>query len=208
MKKSLILGILGLAVGSVATYGQGTIALDTYNVEPGINTVISFNTPSTGLSGPISGGMGYTVGLYYAAGNVTGSVGADGTGYADPSTLGGGLALGTGPNSTATFVAASTGYAGTYLSGGTFVIQPTGTFGSTFTLEVVAYNGATYANSTIRGHSAAFTMPSGDPTAGATVKTGTFMPAFQVFTVVPEPSTLALAGLGLAAFAAYRRKQA
>ena len=47
--------------------------------------------------------------MYYALGNVTGSVASDPTGIADPTTLGGGLAFGNGAGSTAAFHNAADG---------------------------------------------------------------------------------------------------
>ena len=76
---------------------------------------------------------------------------------------------------------------------------------------LVAYNGASYATSTIRGHSQAFTMTISISTAFAT-HTGDLETdgGFQVLNVsaVPEPTTMALGGLGLAALLVARRKKA
>jgi hypothetical protein len=41
-------------------------------------------------------GAGWTAGVYYSLGDASGSIATDPTGYADPSTLGGGLTLATG----------------------------------------------------------------------------------------------------------------
>jgi hypothetical protein len=86
-------------------------------------------------------------------------------------------------------IAAGTGYVGGPIS---FVVQ--------------AYNGADYASSLIRGQSALFTLPS---IATGTQPVGEFgagLLSFQV-TTVPEPSTLALIGLGTGALLFLRRRK-
>ncbi|MEY4388044.1 MAG: motif, partial [Verrucomicrobiota bacterium] len=80
--------------------------------------------------------------------------------------------------------------------------------GSTVTIVLVAYNGANYASSNIRGHSAAFQMTAQAlPATAADVGTGAWT-SFAVSAVapVPEPSTFALAGLGLAGLLIFRRR--
>src|SRR5271169_4450696 len=93
MRKSILLGILGMTVGVTQSFGLGYILMDNYNSSgPDI-------TYGPGGLGPVGTGLGtgWTAGLYYALGDVRASIAADPTGFADPSTLGGGLVLGTGP---------------------------------------------------------------------------------------------------------------
>jgi hypothetical protein len=76
--------------------------------------------------------------------------------------------------------------------------------GGPVTLEVLAFNGASYETSTVRGHSAAFTLPY--------LALGAQMPptldGMQSFTVmIPEPSGLALAGLGAMTLMIFRRRR-
>jgi len=201
MKKSILLAAIGLVASVSSTFGLGYILLDNYASSGPMVTYGpgGLNPVGTGL------GAGWTAGFYYALGNVTGSIAADPSGYADPTTLGGGLVLGTGPGSTAAF---GFPFAPGYFSapqGFQIADNP----GDTITVMVVAYDGASYATSLDRGHSVAFTMPLGAVTTPPPVNAvGFFMPGFSIITPVPEPATLALGGLGLASLLFFRRKQA
>jgi hypothetical protein len=210
MKKSLILGLLGLATCVVTSRGQGFIALDNYDSTAQPKVTYGANVPANGVSGSLGTvgagvtGASWTVGLYFAAGDVTGSVSSDPSGTADPSTLGGGLALGTGAGSTTTFFSGS--FAGQFAAASAFQATAQANGLATVTLEVVAYSGATYANSNYRGHSTAFTIPT-QPGTSFPNNVGDFMSTFSVLPV-PEPTTFALAGLGAAALMFFRRKKA
>lgn len=76
------------------------------------------------------------------------------------------------------------------------------------TFEIVAYNGANYASSLMRGHSLAFTMSS-LPITGSGSPSPTFPDGVTSFGVyaVPEPATVTLAGLGLASLLIFRRRK-
>jgi len=200
MKKSLILGILGLAAGVASSYGQGQITLDTYQTSQDPVKFGGVNVNNT-----------FTAGLFYvptANLNAVSSVLADAAGTALPTDLYSGFTLATGAGSTSAFFQ-NTGF---FSATAGFLIQPVqGTGLNSYTLMVVAYNGSSYANSTIRGHSAAFYEQAGAvATSGSGGVAGPMGP-FSVFSVapVPEPTTLALAGLGgFGMLMALRRKQA
>jgi len=221
MKKSLILGLLGLAATAMTTFGQGSIILDNYNTSGPYITYGQAGVPQNGSSGgngtvgaPVIGAPGsatspWTVGVYYALGDITGTVAADPSHVANPTTLGA-FTQGTGNGTSAFIDNNTTGVAGAYLAGSTFLIPgtlPTG--GSTVTLMIVAYSGATYNASNYRGHSAAFTVTTTAFNATSPTQTGApNASGFGVFIAVPEPSVLALSGIGGALLMLFRRKKA
>jgi len=202
MKKVLVAAILGLAAvatvkaqSSICLYSDGTLPAIVYGLNSG-------GTSGNGV------GTGFTVGVYYAQGNVASTInaaiGGGGTATgANPNNLtlvGSGLTLGTGSGATV-----ATEGNGEYYSIPVFVVPGAAPTGSpTVTLVLVAYNGATYETSTIRGHSAAFAMTAVS-SPGFAQNTGAFASTFAV-AQVPEPSTFALAGLGLAGLLIFRRR--
>jgi hypothetical protein len=201
VKALLVFWLVVFAAITNRSFGQGTIFLDNINTLGPYVTYGAPGIPANGVSGaPGTVGaflpLGWTMGFYYALGNVTGSVASDPTGTADPSTLGGGLILATGPGSTGGF-ALFGGDRGGVVAGSFFSVPGTSSAGGdTVTLIVVAYNSSagSYANAPWRGHSTAYTMTTSSSTSSAPNPTGQFMSAFSVFPV-PEPSAFALASL-------------
>ena len=203
MKRKLVATILGLAAatavfnGASTAFAQGLITLDSYLTSPGGGPypLITYGQGSGGTLGAAVTG-GYTIGLYYSASPLTAV--ATSSGNMDFSTPGGTLATGLG--STATIVPT---FAGLFSTSDSF---NTGVAAQSLWFVVVAYNGATYADSTVRGHSQAFqvTTAAAPPIPG--VGGAGVMGGFAVVGV-PEPSTFALAGLGLAGLLIFRRRK-
>jgi len=205
MKKTILLGILGLATAATSSFGQGFIQLDNYNSHGGNGSPLV--TYGAGSGGTVGAGLDgtWTVGLYFADGNVTGTLGstAAGNGAIDPA-----LALASGTGSTAQTDAAATGFQpGVFFNSQAF--NAGGAAGDTLTLELVAFqtSAGSYNNAAIRGHSAAFTMTDAAINILPKPLVGDFMSTFAVTPVVPEPSIFALAGLGAAALMGLRRKK-
>ena len=189
----LTVGIVGVLVTTVSSQAQGYIVLDNYDVTPG--NLITYGGGAGGTLGTGIIGPQWTIGMYYAAGTVP--VVLDPAGFADPLTLGP-LTLATGPGATSSLWPGLPGY-----FAATNSFSPPGSAGGeTYTFVVVAFNGSTYDTSMIRGHSAGFTeaLSPGIPNGMAQA-----MPAFSVIGPVPEPTTIALGGLGVSILLLARR---
>lgn len=207
MKKTLVAAILGLTA-AVSVQAQGFIQLYNYSASTpttGINNNLIVYGPNSGgtLNDPVAGG--FTVGMYYFVGDNAAAVnGAFGSPTDIPTgmTFGG---TGTGASANLGGDGFPAGTYGNYSSfGGALFAPGNQATDFTVTIVVVAFNGADYASSLVRGHSQAFTMTA--KTFGVPDQTGAFMNGFAV-TAVPEPSTFALAGLGLAGLLIFRRRK-
>lgn len=201
MKKAIVLSIIGLAASVTTTFGQGgLINFQSYTSSTSITLVDQ--------SGSHPLGAGFTAALVYSLTPITDPAGPWGNAllpgwspayqYPDSTNPGNGLM-------TASFFIGLDG-GGYFVGSGnsaTFIL-PTYTGNALVYFEVLAYNGSSFAASAVRGHSASFSQ------ALATGANGPVDIAFQPFSlyIVPEPGTLALGGLGLAALCLFRRKQA
>lgn len=195
MKKLLVAGILGLAA-TTYVQGQGQVILYNYTTP---STYINYGANSGGTLGTGIVGAQWTIALYYAAGDVTGAANAAMSGDGGGGALAGGFTL---APLTSTLI---DGYPGQFNK----VVENLATSGTT-TFIVVAYNGLSYADptSTVKGHSLAFTAPANvSPTTPVIIGQGGFMSSFSVVGPIPEPSTFALAGLGLASLLIFRRRK-
>jgi hypothetical protein len=201
MKKSIILSIIGLTVATTVSHA-GSIPFNTYlaNNEAGIEVTYGGGWMGPPIGTPIDDT--FTGELLYSA-----------TPIIENATLGNGdqflpLNPGWSVGSTGTF---NFHYStGAVIPAG-YIAAPNFNYaGSETTLyfEVAAFQGPAYGSpGCFQGHSASFT---------ANLVFGTTLPdpnqlnnlqPFQVFGPVPEPTTLALGGLGFAVFFLFRRKQ-
>jgi len=182
MKKTIFIAVLGMAACAATSYGQGYISFNSYSADQSAGAITTFgNGPLNGS--PVPGT--FTAELYYALGAVS-------SGFtALPSTITAYDASGDGyfQGGTATIPGYSSGAV-------SFEIFATGTYNS------VVYSGfsAPFTESTIASSLSSPLTSFGDNGPG--------MPNFSVLAPVPEPTTLALAGLGgLASLVAIRRKK-
>jgi hypothetical protein len=212
MKRKIIASVVGIAASLAlnSAHAQGRITLDNYNT---YGPAIVYGSGPNQIAGTTAGGtihngqngtvgtLNWTMGVYFALGDVTAGVGSDPSGFGLTSFNGLTLASGAG----STTVTMPAGIPGTFSSSTDFSVP--GYTSGLVTVEVLVYagGGGTYATAAYRGHSTAYTTTPATGSAFAT-PVGTGMSSFGVFSV-PEPSTFALAGLGAAALMAFRRKK-
>jgi hypothetical protein len=198
MKKSVFLAAFGLAYGVASSFGQGYVHFSSYSANGGEGALTS---SFLGLVGP-----NFTAELYYALGTVSDPVFSSYASILSP--VSSALTLLQGVSAQYDNYPTDPADLG-YFDDGVAVIP--GYTGGPITFEVIAFYGSSYANSGVRGRSGSFTMDfiagPGQP-ASEFGDSGQPMPNFFVTNVTPEPSTLALAGLGgLVSLVMFRRKQ-
>jgi hypothetical protein len=179
MKKSILIAVLGMAACAATSYGQGYVVMNSYLANSAVGAITTY--------GGVPVDSTWTAELYFALGTVSGSAG--------PGLPGGAFtAL---PSSLVNFDANNDGYFQLIST----VIVP-GYSAGPISFEIVT-DGVLY-------HSGSFTESSVGTSAGAPPSifgdAGPGMP--NIVIPAPEPTTLALAGLGgLASLVALRRKQ-
>jgi hypothetical protein len=201
MKKLVIASILGTLGVTMSSYGQGQVNFANYNFgATSLNSPVTFAVSGQEGGAPVTAGWGvgstFTAQLLYEFGTMTSYAvldsGSAGAGSQYPAQFAFGAA-GNGAVSTTTFAG--------YFLGPTVTLPTAGAIN----LEIQVFDGSSVAAASWTGLSA--------PISLASLPSGTALPldlAFGAFTVspVPEPTTLALAGLGgLASLVAFRRKQ-
>jgi len=204
MKKSLILAVLGVAVTAATSFGQGHVYFANYapagtggTSDPGVDALVTYASSQVPAGKEsLAVGSGFSAELFYS--------------------IGGGTPTTALTSSIQPFFATDgdTGNGAGYFVFGAIDIP--GYTSGVISFQVDVFNTVTiggYAPGAITGQSQVLTA-AGISTGlalgnslGYNLTSGTFAP-FTVSATVPEPSTLALAGLGLAALVAYRRKQA
>jgi len=200
MKKLLVI-LATIAVSAMTMYGQGRVFFS--NV--GDNNAVTIRAGSA--QGPVDGYLGadYSIQLLFAPGTITNLV--DFTAAATKTTAIATFygATGTGP----THGPAADG-AGLYDFGVTVPIGPVGTY----TFQAIAwYNGGTYATFDAAAAAGKNVGSSGlisvaitaSPTPAPTLSFAPF--SVNSGAIIPEPSTFALAGFGLASLVIFRRRK-
>jgi hypothetical protein len=192
MKRILIAAILGIAA-SASTYAQGWIQLNTWYVDSYSGAPVLYGNAGSGGTVGMPIGGNYNVQVAYFVG----------TGIVDPAGPGDLLASWLLDAAIRPEIFDATGEFGdpvvytlpNYPSTGGVPVQ----------LELLVFTGSSYASSTIRGHSAAFSLSS----AAVGTQYPPLMDDLRSFSIylIPEPSGLALAGLGAVALMIYRRRE-
>jgi len=191
-----MVSIMGLGVAATLVHGQGSIAFDTYTANDGAGIQVTYGV---GWMGPPIGtpiGNTFTGELLYSA-----------TPIDEPASS---IVSAFSPLNPGWTV----GAVGTFATAGPpngYIVAPNlnihANIGQTLYFEVAAFNGASWGISPWEGHSASFQ---------ATLVTGVTQPSadqldnlqpFQVFGPVPEPTTLAVGSLSLAALLLFHRKR-
>jgi hypothetical protein len=207
MKKVLVASILGLAATAVSSYGQGSIAFNTYSsVGYGpAKWTTTVNEAPAGDAGLQVSQLGFTADLLYSDSAGSGDTYISGSGGADL-TVNAGVTLST--------VAITPGY------GPGFIIGPAVQFAYTsgsvlFTIDV--FQGASYAAASAPGSGLGYGTVSWTELAGAIATGESPVGNFAAFpssgitvqlSTIPEPTTLAILGLGAAGLLALRRRKA
>ena len=205
MKKTLVAAIIGLAA-TASVLAQGKVSLYNYVFNTVLANEIKYGAGSGGtLNASVASSTPYQVSFYYALGDQTSAINAAMAGDG-----GNGLGM-TGLMTSAgtSVLIGADGQAGQF-AGPNVNIGTAGQFPGVgdqlVTLVAVAYNGGSYTAGTVRGHSAAWTVTAANINGTSFVPNFSGMSGFAV-SAVPEPSTFALAGLGLAGLLIFRRRK-
>jgi len=202
MKRNIFIAVLGMGSMAVA-FGQGKIIFSNYTSTSAPKVHFNAN-PALAPAGAAGLTVGSSVSAelaYYVGTSALDVPSSLSSMTLAPSTI--------NPFGLAGGDANGSQYAG-WFSGSVFQVPGVSAANNTFvSFEVLAFIGSSYANATYAGNSSIFQSPTSATSSSGTP--GMVPGSWQNFTVsaVPEPTTLALAGLGgLASLVALRRKQA
>jgi hypothetical protein len=179
MKKALVAAILGIATAT-SVFAQGQAAIGNYVTAP-YNQVVWGNGPLAG-TGVIDTSVQLQV--WFGAGVVS-----------DATTLQPGVIFHINPSYTFAGAAGTGGYYDT-------LIQALPTTGA-YTFQLRASGAGVDSQASV----SALWQPDGINSSSLPAVVDSHSIGFQVFTPIPEPTTLALAGLGSAALLIFRRRK-
>jgi len=215
MKKAIVLSILGIAASGISAFGQGAINFGNYaaaSYQPVYYNPSASSAPA-GLAGKNADTTTTEIQLFYALGNLTGDTQAQ---FLATATAGVTTFITLGYNGGGSYMgnpATSSGGVGGYFAPVEQIIAGWSSGPVTFLAEAWETagpnGGATFAASHLSGESALWMETDIVGTAGSPPPTPAFAnnPAIELtLTSVPEPTTMALGGLGLAALMFFRRK--
>ena len=206
MKRSIFIAVLGM-VSASAAFGQGKIIFSNYLSSTAPK--IKYNTNAALVPATKAGlavGSGVTAGLMYYVGTSSSDIP---TSLAQMTLATVTSVFGTGSGAQN----ADGGSAAGWFTGSVYQVPGVTASNNLFvSFDILAYIGATYAGATYSGFSSIFQTPTTVASGSGNIAMNPG--AWQNFTIqsvapVPEPATLALAGLGgLASLVALRRKKA
>jgi len=210
MKRAIVASILGLAASGIAAFGQGTIVFNNYLSSNYNSDTVMWGAGSGHTVGTQVDTASVTVQLFYALGNVSSDTTAQ---FLAAATAGNTAPISTSINSGGSY---GGGHGpGGYYSGGNQLINGWASGPVTFAVEAWdTTTGATYAAAAVKGISALFVAQ--DDTTGAAGRgvRPSALPAEDfanmagvTLTAVPEPTTLAFAGMGMLSLLALARRK-
>lgn len=192
MKRALIATILGLAASVASSYGQATYYFDTYlTYGPASNPIMWGAIAPSGLAGTVaSNNQSLVADLLWQVGTASGTanllpVQVDQYGFIEN-----GFSANNGPGETQV------------------IFDPTYVGGTPINFTIQVWQGANFAGATYKG-SETWTDPGSAVGAGFNAFGAPAFPAGSIIVngVIPEPTTLALAGLGAAGLLMFRKRQ-
>jgi hypothetical protein len=189
MKRALIATILGLAASVASSYGQASYIFDTY----------------LGVANGAPANAGF---VQWTSTASLAPAGENGQNVLDSELFKGDLlwSVASGPGAGSGDLGLAIAVTGGEIQQNTQVqFDPTYVSGTPITFTIEAFNGANYASSSAKG-SLVWTDSAGE-VLGTGYKTLGLTAPIVVANAVPEPTTLALAGLGAAGLLMFRKRQ-